>query len=95
MLPCYRSAASTDSKGGQDGLDGEAAAGYQLAAGTAQRRGHRGGPAVLPDEHGGRGTRLQGGGSLLQVLEAQQPRGGALELGEGLGHLLELAQLQP
>jgi hypothetical protein len=33
------------------------------------------------------------GGGLLEVVEAQQARGGTLELGEGRGRLLEVPQL--
>jgi hypothetical protein len=80
---------------GQDRLDGQAAAGRQLPAGPAQCRGHGRGPAVLPDQDRGRGAWLQDGGGLLQVLEVQQARGGAFELGERRGHLLEVAQLEP
>jgi hypothetical protein len=54
-----------------------------------ERRGDRGGPAVLPDEHGRRGAGLEGGRGLLQVVVAQQPRGRPLELGEGGGQPLQ------
>src|SRR4051812_13396020 len=67
---------------GDDGLDGQAPAGDQLAAGLAECDGDRRRPAVLPDEDGGRGAGLEGRGSLLEVVVTEEARRRALELGE-------------
>ena len=67
---------------GDDGLDGNAAAGDELAAGAAQRDGDRRRPAVLPHEHAGDGARLQRGGGLLEVVLTEQAGRRALELGQ-------------
>jgi hypothetical protein len=60
-----------------DGLDWEAAAGDQLGTRATQRRSDGRRPAVLPEEHGGEGARLQRDRGLLEVLIAQQARGRA------------------
>src|SRR4051794_26772226 len=57
-----------------EGLDGDAAAGDQLAAGPAQRRGDRGRPQVLPDQDRRRGARLQRRCRFGQVLVVDQAR---------------------
>ena len=50
-------------------------------------------PAVLPDEHGGDGARLERGGGLFQVVLAEQAGGRALEIGEAVALLRELAEV--
>ena len=75
---------SVDGFGGverrDEGLDGDPAAGDELAAGAAERDGDGRRPEVLPHEHAGDGVRLQRGGGLFQVVLAEQAGGRAVEL---------------
>ena len=66
-------------EGGEEGLDGDAAAGYQLAARAANGGGERRRPAVLEDEQSGRGAGLERVGGLGDVVIGEQARGGAVE----------------
>src|SRR5690348_1202429 len=63
----------------EERLNGDAAAGHQLAAGSAHGCDEGCGPDVLEDQQGGRGTRLEYAAGLLDVLVGEQPRRGALE----------------
>ena len=60
-------------------MDGDAAAGDELAAGAADGGGEGRGPGVLEDEQRGRGAGLQRGAGLADVVVGEQARGGALE----------------
>ena len=69
---------SVDGFGGverrDEGLHGDAAAGDELAAGTAECDGDGRRPEVLPHEHAGDGVRLQRGGGLFEVVLTEQAR---------------------
>ena len=83
---------------GEDGLDGDAAAGDQLAAGAADGGGERRRPGVLEDEQRGGGAGLQRGAGLVEVVVGEQARGGALEdreLGDLVAEVGDLERRRP
>src|SRR5215212_11759533 len=78
---------------GEDGLDGDATARDELTARAAERRGDGRRPAVLPHEHGGDSPGLERAGGLFEIVLAQQARRRALEFGEALARLRDLADV--
>src|SRR4051812_42791069 len=77
----------------EQGLDGDAAAGDQLAARATQRNGDGRGPAVLPHEHGGGRPGLERGAGVLEVTGVEQAGRGAVEVGEGLAPVAEVGHV--
>jgi hypothetical protein len=78
---------------GEDGLNGNAAVGDKLTAGTAQRRRDRSRPAVLPHQHGCDGARFHRVGGLFQVVLTEQPGRRAGEIGQAVALLRDLREV--